>query len=237
MSEEKNKDNTVNEPISGYSTHEQITPQIIWELFKETDKQFKETDRKMQETDRKMQETDRQFKETDRKMQETIQLFADLEKEMVRSNKEWQEIKKELGGIGNSAGEIAEDYFYSALSKNLRVGAMTFDQIERNRHRKKNNLEAEYDIVLSDDHKVLIVEVKHKFKIYHLQDFYKEKIKRFKSLFPEYKNYKVYGAIAAMTYAKGVIDEAKKYGFLILTQDNDTVKILNDKDFLPNEIR
>lgn len=223
MNEEKSKDNTVNEPISGYSAPGQLTPEIIWELFKETDKQFKETDK--------------QFKETDRKLQETILLFANLEKTMERSNKEWQEIKKELGGIGNTAGEIAEDYFYSALEKNLRAGSMTFGQIERNRHRKKNNLEAEYDIVLSDDHKVLIVEVKHKFKTHHLQDFYKEKIKRFKSLFPEYKNYKVYGAIAAMTYAKQVISEAKKYGFLILTQDNDNVKILNDKDFVPDEIR
>ena len=223
MNEEKNKDNSVNEPIAGYGTPGQLSPQVIWELFRETDRKF--------------QETDRQFKETDKKIQDTFRLFGDLEKRMELASKEWQEIRKELGGIGNTQGEIAEDYFYHALENNLKVGSMTFNQIERNRHRKKNNLEAEYDIVLSDDHKVIVVEVKHKFKLHNLHGFYKEKIKRYKSLFPEHKAYKVYGCIAAMTFAKDVIEEAKNFGFLILTQDNDSVKILNDKDFEPGEIR
>lgn len=219
----KDKDNTVNEPIAGYSSAHELNAQVIWQLFKETEQNFKETDRR--------------FKETDKIIQDTFRLFNELEKRKEEDRKEWQEIKKELGGMGNTHGEIAEDYFYSALSKKLKVGNMTFDQIERNRHRKKKSLEAEFDIVLSDDHKVLVVEVKHKFKMHNLRDFHKNKLKRFKALFPEYRNFKVYGAIGAMTFEKNVPSEALNYGFLILTQDNDTLKILNDKGFEPSEIK
>lgn len=216
MTEDKNIDNTANEPIASYSSGNQLNAQIIWELF---------------------QVTDKQFKETDRKIQETFLLFDNLERKMERASKEWQEIKRELGGIGNTQGEIAEDHFYNALSKKLRVGKMTFHQIERNRHRKKKTLEAEYDIVLSDDHKVVVIEVKQKFKMQNLQDFYHEKLKRYKSLFPEHKDYKVYGAIAALTFDKKVLAEAQSYGFLVLTQDNDTLKLLNKQGFEPMEIR
>ena len=230
MKDQKNKDNTVEEPIGAYSSGQQLNAQIIWELFRETDSKFKETDKQFRETDK-------QFKETDKKIQETFRLFDALEKRLDKASREWQEIKRELGGIGNTQGEIAEDYFYGVLAKKLRVGKMTFDQIERNRHRKKKSLEAEFDIVLSDDHKVMVVEVKQKFKINNLRDFHKNKLKRYKSLFPEHKDFKVFGAIAALTFENDVVTEAQDYGFLILTQDHDALKLLNNHDFEPKEIK
>ena len=183
---------------------------------KEFDKKFEEIARRFKETDKSFKETDKSFKETDLK---------------------FKELHQELGGIGKSNGEIAEDFFYSALDVNMHVASLSFDYIDRNLHRKRNKTEAEYDVILYNNYKVLIVEVKYNFRIKQLHNFYKDKLKRFKTLFPEYSEYKLYGAIAALTFDKGVKEEAQNYGFYILAQNNDKMQILNPTDFSPNEIR
>ncbi len=159
-----------------------------------------------------------------------------LKEKSLESEKRWKEIQEELGGIGKSNGAIAEDFFYSALEKSMSVAKLNFDYIDRNFNRKRNQIQAEYDIILYNDYKVLIVEVKYNFKKKYLLEFY-QSLKKFKSLFPEYKDYKLFGAIAAMTFEKEVLDEAKDFGFFILTQNNQDVKILNDNDFEPNVIK
>lgn len=195
----------------------------VWLLFQESDRKMQENERKMhetmQETERKMQETDRKMRESDRELKELI------------SN-----ISKELGGIGKSNGQLAEDFFYTALDASLKVGNFKFDFIDRNLHRKRKNLEGQYDIVLYNDHKVLIVEVKYNFKRTYLQEFYKG-IKNFRSLYPEYAHYKLYGAVAGMTFEPDAMADAKEYGFFILTQNNQVIKIENGNDFKPSEIK
>ena len=236
----------VNEPIADYGRP--VSFDDVWKMFQETDKMFKETDRKFEEiarrfketvrqfkeTDRQFKETDRQFKETDRQFKETDRKFQETDKSITKRMKE---IHEELGGIGKSNGEIAEDFFYTGLAHSMSLAGMNFDIIDRNYKRKRNNLEAEYDIILYNDYKVLIVEVKYRYKVWHLRLFFNERLKKFTSLFPQYKGYKIYGAIAGMTFEKGVIEEAKKFGFYIITQDNNRIQVINDKDFQPNEIK
>jgi len=97
-------------------------------------------------------------------------------------------------------------------------------------------LKGEYDIILYNHFKILIIEVKYNFKKKNLQEYYKN-LKNFKSLFPNYKEYKVYGAIAFMTSDEGMIEEAQEFGYYIMTQNNETFILLNEKDFEPNEVK
>jgi len=174
-----------------------------------------------------MQETDRKIE----KMREEERLSRlDLDRRI-------KEIHDELGGIGKSNGEIAEDFFYSALEHSMQIGNMKFDYIDRNIHRKRNGKEGEYDIILYNSYKILVVEVKYRFRYEYLHKFYTDKLKLFKNLYPEYKSYKIYGAIAGMSFEKNTKAEAEKYGFYIFTQNNERFKIVNPKGFLPNEIR
>ena len=176
---------------------------------------IKETDRLAKRNEERFKETDRLFKESDRK---------------------FEKMRKELGGIGNTQGKVTEDFFYSALAENMEVNNLKFDYIDRNTKRKRKNTVVEYDIILYNKYKVMIIEVKYVFKKRNLKQLH-ENISKFKVLYPEYKDYKKYGAIAAMTFEDDVIDEAKKYGFLILTQNNKDIKILNEKDFKAKEYK
>ncbi len=43
----------------------------------------------------------------------------------------------------------------------MRVGGLQFDYIDRNLHRKRNKTEAEYDIILYNNYKVMAVLIKY----------------------------------------------------------------------------
>jgi len=209
----------------------------IREMFKESDRKFSETrdllDKKFSETDKKFSETDKKFQETDREFKQIKELLMFQAQEY---DKRFKDTNSEITGIGKSNGQVAEDFFYSALQNSLTVGNLKFDYIDRNKTRNRNNIEAEYDIVLFNEYKVLIVEVKYNFKQKYLRDFYKN-LKNFKILYPEYKKYKLYAAVAGMTFENNVCKEASEYGFYIITQNNQNIKILNELDFIPNQIK
>ncbi len=175
-------------------------------------------------------EFDKRQKEADVRQKEAEIRQKDFDKGM-------DELRKEVGGIGKSNGAIAEDFFYTGLSHSMKLANLNFDYVDRNLNRKRNNLQTEYDIVLYNNHKVAIAEVKYNFRISQLRTFYKDKIKNFKKLFPQYKQFVVYGAVAGLTFEKGFFEEAQSYGFYILTQDNDRIQVLNTKGFIPNEIK
>jgi len=67
-----------------------------------------------QETDRKWQETDKRWQESEKLLTEK---FQELARQQARNEELFKSIHEVLGGIGKSNGEIAEDFFYSALSK------------------------------------------------------------------------------------------------------------------------
>ena len=169
------------------------------------------------------------FKETEKRFKETDRMFKE-------SDCKFEKMRIELGGIGNTQGKVTEDFFYSELADNMEINDLKFDYIDRNTKRKRKNTVAEYDIILYNKYKVLIIEVKYVFRKRNLKQLH-ENISKFKVLYPEYKDYKKFGAIAAMTFEDDVIDEAKDYGFIILTQNNKDIKIINEKNFEATEYR
>jgi hypothetical protein len=188
---------------------ETITFEDIKQMFRETDKKFQDTAIKMQETDR----------------------------EIDRVTKLVENLTQNLSGISDNNGAYAENFFYTALENSMQIGSLKFDYIDRNIKRKRNNTEGQFDIILYNSYKVVIVEVKYSFTTKQLREFYEKRLKKFRILYPEYANYKVYGCIAAMTIDDNTIKEAEEYGFYILTQNNQDIKILNDQSFEPNPIK
>ncbi len=185
-------------------------------------------------------ETDRKFQDTDQKFQNIENLlsfnFHCSEKIYQRTDNQIQAMLQEFGYRKNEK-EVAEDFFYTILTKTMSLENLQFDFIDMNIRRKRNNTEAEYDIILYNHYKVLVIEVKYNFRIDQLRTFYDKRLKKFRTLFPEYKDYKLFGGIAALSYEKDVIEEAKRFGFYILTQNNESIKLANETDFEPNEIK
>jgi len=234
------------------------TTDILNQKFQETDLKFKETDLKFKETVESFKETDLKFKETDLKFKETAHIldlrfgttidilnlkfsetdlkFKQTAESIDKLTTKTKNINLELGGIGKTNGLIAESIFYRYFKSRMRVEQMLFDYIDRNVHRKKDDIEGEYDIILYNDNKILVVEVKYFFRINYLKKFYQTELEKFKILFPNYVNYKIYGAIAAIHFEDEVLKEAKKIGLYIFKEEDKQITIINDPEFMPTDI-
>jgi uncharacterized protein (UPF0216 family) len=217
---------------------QELTYEMIMQMFAETRNQMKETDARLEkmfaETREQIRELAADRKETDKQIKE---LAADR-KETDKKNKEisddvWKSIKamnKHIGGITKSLGEMAEETIYNVLEKDMTFCNVKFYDIDRRRKRKNKslNLESEFDIILENGDTLAIIEVKNKVKSENVSEFATTKLEIFRKLFPIYKNYKIILGIGGVTFENDAIEEAKKNGIGIIKAIGDKVEYYTD---------
>ena len=140
-------------------------------MFKETDLKFKDTDVKFKETDAKFKETDKQIKETDKQIKEANALFTSQWGKLIESL-----VKGDLVNILKNRGIDVHD----------------------TSERRKGNHEGEnyeFDIIAHNGTEIVIVEVKTTLRVNDVKSFL-SKLSKAKLWLAEYKNFKIYGAIA-----------------------------------------
>ena len=153
--------------------------------------------------------TDEQMRKTDKtieKMARKIDHVADI-----------------VDGVSKNQGAVAEEFFYNSLAEDNHLGAIHFDGIAPNMSMRQGRLEEEYDIVMTNGNAIGIVEVKYKA---HENDLKKldRKMRNFKTLFPWFKDYKLYGAIASFHFYEKAKEEALKQGFFVLQRSGKVVQ-------------
>ena len=153
--------------------------------------------------------TDEQMRKTDEKI-EKMALKIDHVADIV-------------DGIGKNQGAVAEEFFYNSLAEDNHLGAIHFDGIAPNMTMRLGRLEEEYDIVMTNGNAVGIVEVKYKV---HEKDLVKleRKMRNFKTLFPVYKDYKLYGAIASFHIYPEAKEIALNKGFFVLQRSGQVIQ-------------
>ena len=207
------------------------TFESVWALMQETSRQMQETDRqrrenerilneKFAETDRKMQETDRQMQETDRRMQET-------DRQIQETGRQIRNMQKELGGLGNSQGSFAEEYFFNSFENGKQnFFGEKFDEIEKNVKGVMQGLKDEFDIVMYNGTSVAIIEVKFRAREEHIPKLLR-KADTFRIIFQYYKDFKIYLGLASMSFDEGVEKKCIESGIALIKQVGDTV-VIND---------
>ncbi|GAB6391580.1 MAG: hypothetical protein MdMp014T_0953 [Treponematales bacterium] len=166
-----------------------------------------------EEADRRFQEADRQMREVRESQKETGRLLRDLQTKME--------------GLGLNIGHAAEEFFQTALAKNLNFAGVQFDEMLANVGKTRGGKSCEFDIVLVNHDAVAIIEAKHRVRKAFPEEMAVEKVAAFRSLFPEYKDYKLYLGIAGFSMDGEVEDEAKRLGIGLLKQDGDAVKTVD----------
>ena len=168
-------------------------------------------------------ETDKRFKETDVKFKETDVKFKETEK-LVKA------LTTNIGGVSNSNGAFAEEFFYNALKDKKTMGGIQFDAINKNVNFSKKGINGEFDIVLINGDAIGLIETKYKVTQSNIEDLITKKPTSFRLLFPEFKDYKFYLGIAGMSFEnKKVEDQAHNAGIAILKQKGD-VLLLDDNN-------
>ena len=118
-----------------------------------------------------------------------------------------------MGGIGNSNGEMAEEYFYNAFKADKFFANERYYKVRRNQIYRKEEIEAEFDLVLLNGKSAALIEVKYNAKPDNISvEKIISKIKYFKILYPECEKFKIYLGVAAMSFKKGLEAELHQAG-------------------------
>jgi len=199
--------------------------QEVKDLLKEVAEQSKETDRRMQETDRRMQETDRRMQETDRRMQETDRQLQETDKQVKR-------VSQEIGRLGGRWGEFVESMVKPAVVRLFQQRGLDVHEVARNLTSNRNGIAAEIDLLVTNDKHCVAVEVKSFLSIDDINE-HRERLEKFKMLFPRYINSILYGAVAGAVIPDDVARYAYKQGFFVIGQKGENMEILNNSQFKP----
>ncbi len=144
-------------------------------------------------------------------------------KELQKETKKFiDNLSINIDDIARTQGEITEDYFFNILNRDKSIAGLKFDNIERNLYQYVNhNLKGEYDIILFNGDSVLIVETKNKIRNKDIDNLKNKQIAKFRELFPNYKDFKIYGAVAGFTIKDELVKKANNEGFFVLQKKGD----------------
>lgn len=217
----------------------------VWRLFREmaleTERRSQESKREFQEFRRVMQE---QKQEAERRSQETERWFKEQREESERRFQESERMFKEqiksqnskLGNLDRRLGEFVEGFVAPAAVRLFRERNIDVHAVSRNIEidNPTLGLAMEIDLLVKNGDSCILIEVKSSFSIDNVNE-HLERMTKFKPLFPEYAQYKVYGAVAGMVMPTDVSRYAYHKGFFVIAQTGEAVKILNDEKFKPVE--
>ena len=176
-------------------------------------------------TDVQLAKTDAQLAETDKTLQELAVSQAETDAQLkasdARLTKKLDKIGKLVGGIGNSQGDVAEEFFYNSIKAKPVLNQIKYDFVDKNVTRSRQDIEDEYDIVLVNGKDVAIIEVKYKAHQGDLDRFLHKKYVNFKKLYPEYNGFQHHLALASFTLNDEVKEAALAKGVMVLQRKGD----------------
>jgi Holliday junction resolvase-like predicted endonuclease len=164
--------------------------------------------------------TDEQLSRTDEQLSKTIKKLDD--------------IGRQLGDLGLVQGEVAEDLFFRNVRYLFKEERdLIFSDVKRNLKKKGSG---EYDIVAVNGDAVLVIEVKNKLQNRMVDNFVEKKLPKFKKIFPEYRDRRIFGGMGALVVKDAVGRYAEKAGLYVLTQTSEGgAALTNRKNFRAKE--
>jgi len=145
------------------------------------------------------------------------------------TDRQIKEVSRQLGGMGNSNGDFAEEFFYNSLRETMTFAGVHFDMIsDKFRTRRimpdKTEKKAQFDIVLHNGDSLALIEVKYKAELEDVEEMIEEKVPNFRFLYPQYAKYKLYLGIGSLVLKDRIVQEAKKLGIGLMEQRGDAVE-------------
>ena len=172
---------------------------------------------------------DKQFAENEREREKARQQREKDEQQWQEFRDSMKTMQKEVGGIGQSNGKVAESYFVNSFTKSMEFAGQKYDSIDSGLKRKVKslNLQGEYDLLLYNCTSVVIIEIKYDAEKKHV-GWFLERAARFKQLFPQYANFDLYLGLAALHFEDGTEKEAIENGIAIIKQVGENMVIYDE---------
>ena len=192
------------------------------------------------ETDRRMREGFEELKEGDKRLQKGLEELKEGEKQLQRGHERVQrnidKMSKEITSLRN----LFESQ-WSRLIEALVDGKLVELLIERginvthtatNVEGKYQSRQYEFDILAVNGSEVVVVEVKSRLQVPDVKELLEE-LKQFKTWVPEYRDKKIYGAVAYLRVDENAIKYAENQGLFVIKAVGDSASMINSSDFQP----
>jgi hypothetical protein len=203
---------------------------ILKEKFDKSKREREEYERILKE---KFDKSEKERKENERilneKFAETERLFRITREQMEKTDRQIKELNSQYGGISNSNGDMAEEYFFNAFKRNKIFANQTFDKVLRNKWIDTDEWKAEFDLLLLNGKSVVIIEVKYKAEYNIKIQKLVSRVRPFKALFPEYKNHNIYLGVAAMSFNKYLAQELRETGIATIHQVGNKMVVYDEE--------
>ena len=177
--------------------------------LKETDKQLKETDLLLKEVSQQQKENAQQLKETDRQQKET-------ERRQQETDRQLKELGRQIGGLGAKFGSFTEGLALPSMETILRQ-RFGMEVISPSVRVSKDGKHLEIDVLAYTNGELntaYIVEVKSHAREESITQL-KSILQRFRSFFPEHKDKKLYGILAAVDLSPELREKILQEGFYV----------------------
>jgi hypothetical protein len=220
----------------------ELTAADVWAMFAETSRLFKEELEKERKWREKSEET--MFAETSRLFKEELEKERKWHEKSEENERKWSEERKEfdrkfyamckeIGGISNSNGDFAEEFFYNSLKETMTFAGTHFEYISNKFARQrtmpdKTEVRAQFDIVLHNGDSIALIEAKYKADLEDIKELVEKTVMNFRFLYPEFANYKLYLGIGSLVLKDRIVQEAKKLGIGLMRQKGDAVEYKTD---------
>ena len=163
----------------------------------------------------------------------TDQELRDL---VAENSRDIKELGKQIGYIGNTFGRFTEGLFLPSLEKIL-LDDFGLDTVAPRIQRRQNGSFVELDVLAfsnSDKNSAVVVEIKSKLRDDDIKEFLKQ-LANFAVLFPEHKDKKLFGMMAAVNITPEQKSNLERNGIYVVQINDDVFRIVSDKKFKPKD--
>jgi hypothetical protein len=194
----------------------------IYKLFEKTEAQFAESQK---EAERRNAEADRRSAEADRRREEANRSMEELKKQV-------QETTKAVNNLTTPLCHFIEEMVEPAVVRLFLERGIDVTQTMSRLKSQRPGAAMEIDIVAVNGSELVAVECKSRLSKDDVNDFL-TRLQRFKVAFPQFREFRIYGAVAGIEIDHGIDAYAYRQGLFVIKQSGETVKIVNDAQFQP----
>lgn len=160
------------------------------------------------------------------------ELTAKMDRLNVESTAKLERMGIHLGGISNNMGDVAEEFFYTALEDKKDLAGIHYDFIDKHWKHRVGSIADEFDIVMVNGSDVAIIEVKYKAHDNDLDKLLTKKYPNFKTLYPAYKDYNHHLGLASFNVNNALKEKAIQKGVIVLQRKGNLMET-----FVPKTIK
>ncbi len=184
------------------------------------------TDAQQAKTEAKLAKTEALIEKNAAQQARTDAQLAKTDAQLAKTDAKLNRLAEMYGGVGNSLGAAAEEFYHNSLKANPVLAGVRFDFVDRNITRSRAGLEDEFDLLLVNGREVFVVEVKYKAHENDLARLLDQKAPNFRRLFPEHADRRQRLALAAFHFHDELKQAALAQGVTVLQRKGDVIETL-----------